>query len=790
MINFLQHRSSSLVSIVLVTVLVALGSTGNLVRAGDEGDEGEAASSAKISAPPTYTGLTIGGLSLFFYDASTTAETIQWSGAGSRFEISDDLMVRDAIQVGIVDSADPVYNSFGSKGATSGQLTTASDVFIDDDLELGGTLYLNRSLYMENSATPVDGDQNIYFADDGSRTNEHLRWDDSEDRFELTNGLHVTGNLVVGVEETADISYYNRFSSDAAAGPIWSGNFYDAGSVFVEDNLEFGESLFIADRNEDQLVARLYGDYAVPTESSAVLFGELDGTSIWIRTRGPSVIFAADTDNDTASTSVFDWRNDGAYSDDRVMELTSGGNLRIGGALSEGYSFDVAEAFIAGEALEPGDLVRVSSSSPPTVVRTAGALDPAVLGVISTKPGVILGGGAFSETGLAEAWGEEVAQRFRDEKEELVASALEADPDLASRLAAAEREVERQLATKRTMSDAIPAGETERRAALRERVATLRSAVEGAALDLFFERRFVPVALAGRVPVSVEATEAAIVPGDLLAPGPTPGVAVKATKAGPIVGTALEGHSGGRAKVLTLVHRGWYTPAGEATTTASPTQSPPESPTPVAQHAPPHDATEHPIGESRAGGAPDAAQASCTGAVDGRVRINPDGNLHAAYVAVSEPVTVGDILVVDPDSPGRMRLAYRSTDAAVVGIVTREPGILLEGEITAMERGAPELADELATATRLGDTQGAAAVRSEIEARFEADHASIALAGIVDARVDASYGAIGVGDLLTTSPTLGHAMRAIDPQPGTIVAKALEPLEFGTGSIKVLVMAR
>ena len=47
-----------------------------------------------------------------------------------------------------------------------------------------------------------------------------------------------------------------------------------------------------------------------------------------------------------------------------------------------------------------------------------------------------------------------------------------------------------------------------------------------------------------------------------------------------------------------------------------------------------------------------------------------------------------------------------------------------------------------------------------------------------------------VGDLLTTSPTPGHAMRADDPRPGTIVGKALEPLESGTGMVRVLVMLR
>ena len=68
--------------------------------------------------------------------------------------------------------------------------------------------------------------------------------------------------------------------------------------------------------------------------------------------------------------------------------------------------------------------------------------------------------------------------------------------------------------------------------------------------------------------------------------------------------------------------------------------------------------------------------------------------------------------------------------------------------------------------------------------------APVALSGMALCKVDAGYGAIHPGDLLTTSPTEGHAMRSADPQPGPILAKALEPLDAGTGSIRVLVMLR
>ena len=65
----------------------------------------------------------------------------------------------------------------------------------------------------------------------------------------------------------------------------------------------------------------------------------------------------------------------------------------------------------------------------------------------------------------------------------------------------------------------------------------------------------------------------------------------------------------------------------------------------------------------------------------------------------------------------------------------------------------------------------------------------IALLGKVYCKVDAQYGAIEVGDLLTTSPTLGHAMKVDDPFKalGTIIGKALNPLEEGQGLIPILI---
>ena len=150
------------------------------------------------------------------------------------------------------------------------------------------------------------------------------------------------------------------------------------------------------------------------------------------------------------------------------------------------------------------------------------------------------------------------------------------------------------------------------------------------------------------------------------------------------------------------------------------------------------------------------------------IPVDADGNIYApsfrppsrevaTLVDVSESVEPGDVLVIDRDTAGLMRRGFEGHDSGVVGVV-------------------------------LG-SQSPARSGDEVEAET-ALHAEVAIAGVVTCNVDATYGAIWPGNLLVTSPTSGHAMRTESPLPGTIVGKALEPLEEGTGTIKVLVMLR
>ena len=118
----------------------------------------------------------------------------------------------------------------------------------------------------------------------------------------------------------------------------------------------------------------------------------------------------------------------------------------------------------------------------------------------------------------------------------------------------------------------------------------------------------------------------------------------------------------------------------------------------------------------------------------------------------------GTVVVIDVQEHGRVLPASRAYDARVAGIVSSRPGLLLG-----------EASD---------------------------DKARIAHSGRIKVKVDASYGAISVGDLLVSSPTPGHAMRsepiniggAAIHRPGTLLGKALEPLTEGQGEILVLLM--
>lgn len=119
----------------------------------------------------------------------------------------------------------------------------------------------------------------------------------------------------------------------------------------------------------------------------------------------------------------------------------------------------------------------------------------------------------------------------------------------------------------------------------------------------------------------------------------------------------------------------------------------------------------------------------------------------------AEPV-IGNIPVP------RVRRADSEASSGVIGVVDRRYVMDEAGGVRRMEEGAVA----------------------------PGQYAGVVTLGAFQAiKVDATYGAVQPGDLLVSSPTPGHAMRAESPAVGTVVGKAMEALDEGTGVIAVMI---
>jgi hypothetical protein len=138
------------------------------------------------------------------------------------------------------------------------------------------------------------------------------------------------------------------------------------------------------------------------------------------------------------------------------------------------------------------------------------------------------------------------------------------------------------------------------------------------------------------------------------------------------------------------------------------------------------------------------------------------GNIQAKYQDVAEWVPsgttlpAGTVVVLDATRNNHVTMSLKAYDTRVAGVVSAQPGITLgEG----------------------GEGRSL-----------------VATTGRVRVKVDATRAPIAIGDLLVTSDVPGVAMKSVPVdlggtmihRPGTIMGKALEPLEKGTGEILVL----
>lgn len=117
----------------------------------------------------------------------------------------------------------------------------------------------------------------------------------------------------------------------------------------------------------------------------------------------------------------------------------------------------------------------------------------------------------------------------------------------------------------------------------------------------------------------------------------------------------------------------------------------------------------------------------------------------------------GDLMVIDPNAPGKFLKSSQAYSTLVAGIYSTKPGFVA--------RFAPA------------------------DPKAKEPEVPMAMVGRVPTKVSAENGPIKVGDLLVTSSTPGYAMKGTDRSQmlGAVVGKALGSLDSGTGTILVLV---
>ncbi len=128
----------------------------------------------------------------------------------------------------------------------------------------------------------------------------------------------------------------------------------------------------------------------------------------------------------------------------------------------------------------------------------------------------------------------------------------------------------------------------------------------------------------------------------------------------------------------------------------------------------------------------------------------------AEWVQADHEIPAGTVVILNPEKNNQVMPSTVAYDTTIAGVVSAQPGMIL--------------------------------------GRGGVNKCTVATSGRVRVRVDATKGAIHIGDLLVTSDEPGTAMKS-QPievngrhfhQPGTILGKALEPLEDGKGEILVL----
>lgn len=177
-----------------------------------------------------------------------------------------------------------------------------------------------------------------------------------------------------------------------------------------------------------------------------------------------------------------------------------------------------------------------------------------------------------------------------------------------------------------------------------------------------------------------------------------------------------------------------------------------------------------------------AEGAALAGEFRGAVRVRDGVDVGGHLVVAGDVVVTGDLRLVGADY---------AEDFALADPDDGEPGTVMVLEDDQSVRSCRRAYDRRVA----GVVSGAGTYRPAIilDSRpGDGARAPLALMGKAFCKVDASYGPVQIGDLLTTSATPGHAMRVerSADASGSVLGKALQPLAAGRGLVPFIVSLR
>lgn len=199
---------------------------------------------------------------------------LSWQNTEDTFLFNNDLSIFGVLQTGN-SITNLGYNRLGGGTAAYSEITNASDLLVSDDLEVGDDMRVGGSLRAGSTLTTYgdlfvgtnDGTDSDYIYMD--QANEAIWWNESDNRFQITDDLYLGGDL----ETTGNVTA--------------SGNVNTSGSVNAAGNVQTGGNVRYASPKTFYLQIlgidfhSLYYTIPVQYTASALIFGQDGGNTVF-----------------------------------------------------------------------------------------------------------------------------------------------------------------------------------------------------------------------------------------------------------------------------------------------------------------------------------------------------------------------------------------------------------------------------------------------------------------------------------------------------------------------------